>query len=103
MLHTGNFVRRGPWPGLRARTMTKGRWVSMSAPRPPKEEGSIASVFTSLTGEAAVAHPPRFAALKREIWNDGMVESWRQVLAELEVAAADVARRGSEVRFACTA
>jgi hypothetical protein len=83
--------------------MGKRRMVSMSAmsttPRPQKEEGSISDIFTSLTGEAAAEHPPRFAELKKEIWNDGMVESWRQVLVELEVATEEVAKRGSEVRM----
>ncbi|KAF9461838.1 hypothetical protein BDZ94DRAFT_1262752 [Collybia nuda] len=97
LLSTHTTIHRGVW--LRtAHTLSKGRLVSMAAtPRPAKEEGSIASVFTSLTGEAAGEHPPRFASLKRGIWRDGMVESWRQVLSELEVAAERVARLGSEI------
>lgn len=65
--------------------------------RAPKEEGTISSVFTSLTGEAQAALPERFSALKKEMWRDTLVQSWREVLGELEQATERVASKGSEV------
>jgi hypothetical protein len=62
-----------------------------------KEEGSIASLFSSLSGEAAQVLPDRFAELKREIWKDGLVQSWREVLSALEKAVDEVATKGGSV------
>lgn len=67
------------------------------APRAPNEEGSISSIFASLNGEAPIDLPPRFSALKQEIWRDDMVQTWREVLEELETATEEVSRRGSDV------
>jgi broad specificity phosphatase PhoE len=65
--------------------------------RAAKDEGSIADIFTSLTNEEHNALPDRFSDLKRELWTDGMIESWRQVLAALEPAVEEVVAQGSEV------
>ncbi|RDB20698.1 Uncharacterized protein YbiU [Hypsizygus marmoreus] len=78
----------------KARSMMSGRQTTL---RPPKEEGSISSIFTSLTGETPAVLPPRFSTLKKEIWRDEMIESWREVLNELEEAVEEVSSRGSEM------
>ncbi|KAF9007052.1 hypothetical protein BDQ17DRAFT_1351327 [Cyathus striatus] len=57
--------------------------VATSTRRLPKEE------------EQAIL-PDRFAVLKKGLWKDTLVESWRELLLELEVAAEEVASRGSE-------
>ena len=44
--------------------------------------------------------PPRFVDLKKEIAagrEDGLVQSWRAVLKELEGATEEIARRGNDV------
>lgn len=64
--------------------------------RKPKEEGSIASVFTSLSGSAP-ALPTRFSDLKKEIWRDVLVQSWREVLRELKGSVEKVVARGADV------
>jgi hypothetical protein len=64
--------------------------------RKPKKEGTIATVFSSLSG-GVTALPPRFADLKKEIWRDTLVQSWREVLDELCVAVEEVAERGVDV------
>jgi hypothetical protein len=72
--------------------------VDISSPAGPtrrqKKEGSIASVFTVLSGETVQPLPSRFADLKKEIWKDGLVQSWREVLAELETAVDEVSAKG---------
>jgi hypothetical protein len=64
--------------------------------RKPKEEGSIASVFTSLSGGAPEL-PTRFSDLKKEIWRDVLVQSWREVLDELKGSVEKVVARGANV------
>lgn len=63
--------------------------------RSPKQEGTIEDIFTSF--HTSPPFPARFSDLKREIWTDGLVESWRQVLKELEVATSNVIAQGSKV------
>ena len=75
----------------------RGMMAAGTSSRTAKDEGSIADIFTSLTNEEHNALPERFSALKKELWTDNMVESWRQVLAALEPAVEEVAARGSEV------
>jgi hypothetical protein len=70
--------------------------------REQKEEGSIASIFTALSGEDAQVLPSRFADLKREMWKDSLIQSWREVLAELETAVHEVSIKGASVRLVCT-
>ncbi|KIM77865.1 hypothetical protein PILCRDRAFT_825084 [Piloderma croceum F 1598] len=65
--------------------------------REQKEEGSIASLFTSLSGEAVQVLPDHFADLKREIWKDSLVQSWREVLFALEKAVDEVAAKGGSI------
>ena len=63
-----------------------------------KREGTIMDVFGSLSEEVVL--PPRFADLKRQICSDPrrMMDSWRDVLGELETTVKEVSRRGAEVR-----
>ncbi|KAF8058535.1 DUF1479-domain-containing protein [Lyophyllum atratum] len=70
---------------------------SETASRLPKGEGTISDIFTTLTGESAAELPRRFAELKKELWRDDMVQSWKEVLAELEGAVEEVATRGQDM------
>jgi hypothetical protein len=63
----------------------------------PKEEGSIASVFSSLSDGSDLTLPTRFHDLKKEIWRESLVQSWREVLDELEGSIEEVAARGADV------
>lgn len=65
--------------------------------RAPKGEGSIADIFTSLTGEEHNTLPERFSGLKQELWKDSLVESWRGVLEALPKAIQEIEAKGSEV------
>lgn len=67
-----------------------------SPTRKPKEEGSIASVFSSLSGTAP-ALPTRFSDLKKGIWKEVLMQSWREVLGELEGSIENVVARGADV------
>jgi len=68
-----------------------------SASRTAKDEGSIADIFTSLTGEEHNALPARFSDLKKELWKDELVESWREVLEALPSAVDEIVAKGSGV------
>lgn len=70
---------------------------TLASRRQPKEEGSIASIFTTLTAEEHNPLPDRFSDLKKSLWKDSFVESWRDILSELEIAVENVSSRGSEV------
>ncbi|TFK74767.1 DUF1479-domain-containing protein [Pluteus cervinus] len=84
--------------GLRRRGYAALANTVSASQRPPKEEGSISSIFTSLTGETnEVKLPPRFSDLKKDIWTEGMEQSWREVLSELGQTTEEVAARGSEI------
>lgn len=65
--------------------------------RQAKEEGSIADIFTTLTGEEHNTLPERFSDLKKELWKESLVESWREVLEALPAAVEEIASAGSEV------
>ncbi|KAJ7117571.1 hypothetical protein C8R44DRAFT_925086 [Mycena epipterygia] len=66
-----------------------------AAPRLQKIEGDISAVFTSLRpSDPNSAFPPRFSELKRALWNEGLLQSWKEVLEELEVASERIAERG---------
>ncbi|KAG0659617.1 hypothetical protein C6P46_005108 [Rhodotorula mucilaginosa] len=67
------------------------RAAAASAESDEKAEGSIASVFSSLGGDAFVPLESKFSELKTQLFSDGLVESWRSVLASLE-------RRTDEIR-----
>ncbi|GAA5948574.1 hypothetical protein JCM21900_005177 [Sporobolomyces salmonicolor] len=60
-----------------------------------KQEGSIASVFSSLGGDPFVPLEGRFGDLKRNLWNDGLIESWRSVLAALRDRTEEIKTLGS--------
>lgn len=63
--------------------------------RSQKKEGSISDIFTSLNpdGFGKAALPDRFIDLKKSLWNAGLVQSWRDVLGELEVATSVLVER----------
>ena len=61
-----------------------------------KGEGSIADVFSSLSG-GTPALPPRFSDLKKEIWTDSLAQSWREVCDELHGMVEQIAERGTDV------
>jgi len=82
-----------------ASSFRRGIASAGTSSRAAKDEGSIADIFTSLTNEEHNALPDRFSYLKKELWSDGMVESWREVLTALETAVEETAAKGSEVRF----
>ncbi|KAF8871719.1 hypothetical protein BD779DRAFT_1453556 [Infundibulicybe gibba] len=71
--------------------------TAVTGGRKPKEEGSISSIFTSLTGESHSVLPERFAKLKQELWRDGLIDSWREVLGELEREVAVISARGHKM------
>lgn len=41
--------------------------------------------------------PPRFSALKKEIWKSELIQSWKEVLLELEKATKEIISKGPEV------
>lgn len=100
-------------PSLRPRALTSAlalrtplltRSISLSpTPRSPatpgeKDEGSIASVFSSLGGDAFVPLEPRFGELQKALWTDGLIESWRTVLSALEERTEEIKQKGTQVR-----
>jgi hypothetical protein len=81
--------------GIRRSMSTISR--GFASPRAQKEEGSISSLFASLSGETSSVFPTWFLDLKRVLWRDEMAQSWRDVLADLEAAVEELSRRKSEV------
>lgn len=71
--------------------------TSNSSPPPtaPQSHGTIEEIFSSFHNSPPF--PARFADLKRQIWTDGMIESWRQVLKELEEVTSRVIAQGNQV------
>ncbi|GJN94325.1 hypothetical protein Rhopal_007399-T1 [Rhodotorula paludigena] len=67
----------------------------LCAAQQEKDEGSIASVFSSLGGDAFVPLEQRFADLKKSVWNDGLIESWRTLLGALEHRTEEIIERGN--------
>ncbi len=79
-------------------TRSLSRSVATVASRKPKAEGSIAAIFTSLdANKSADSLPERFGQLKRDISRESLVQSWREVVAELEAVTDKVVAKGSEV------
>ena len=70
-----------------------------AARRIAKEEGSIASIFTSLTGEGHNPLPKRFSDLKKSLWHEELAESWKQVLKELPGAIEEISSKGPAVCY----
>ncbi|KAL9712131.1 hypothetical protein Ac2012v2_005208 [Leucoagaricus gongylophorus] len=92
MYSFAHHIRRGS-PGL-------FRQLATVAPskRQAREGGTISDIFTTLKpGEEHAALPDRFSALKKEMFKDELVESWRQVLAELEGTVAEITEKGNNL------
>lgn len=91
-------VRNASLPCTYQQASLRSRRISSTytPARKPKAEGSIATVFTSLSGDAP-ALPTRFSDLKKEIWRDLLVQSWREVLDELKGSIEKVVARGPNV------
>lgn len=71
------------------------RWLATAAPMgggSQRKEGSIADVFASLS-DTAEPFPARFAELKKQLWKDELVESWRQVLRDLKEEVEVIAQK----------
>ncbi|KAF4562978.1 hypothetical protein EYR40_007304 [Pleurotus pulmonarius] len=86
-------------------SVTSSRWgglyrhlaTAATATRRPRQEGTIASVFTTLTNEAEAPLPQRFVDLKKEIWRDDLRQSWKEVLDELGPAVEEIESRGGAI------
>ncbi|KAJ7625588.1 DUF1479-domain-containing protein [Roridomyces roridus] len=66
--------------------------------RQQKNEGDISAVFTSLRpDDPQTILPPRFAELKRELWQERLVQSWKEVLNELEVETKRIEEKGEGI------
>ncbi|PSS32223.1 hypothetical protein PHLCEN_2v1992 [Hermanssonia centrifuga] len=63
--------------------------------RRPHKEGTIQDLFTALTHEGPPL-PQRFSDLKKELFTEQLVESWRDVLKELETTTEEVAAKGTD-------
>ncbi|KAJ7250502.1 hypothetical protein B0H12DRAFT_1120680 [Mycena haematopus] len=98
MLMLSHFTQRH---GLKIGRNLYGRMMASSpaiSPRSQKAEGDISAVFTSLRpSDPENAFPPRFAELKRTIWNEGLTQSWKEVLEALEVETARIAEQGEKL------
>ncbi|TIA91079.1 hypothetical protein E3P99_01261 [Wallemia hederae] len=57
---------------------------------------SIASVFASLSGDDPVDLPSRFSDLKKDIFKDNLIETWRKVITQLKPEVEEVAALGSD-------
>ncbi|KAH9925701.1 hypothetical protein B0H21DRAFT_141575 [Amylocystis lapponica] len=81
---TSNLVLDGARPGK----MLEGE----------RQEGTIMSVFGTFSGEQAPL-PPRFSDLKKQICTDSkrMVETWHELLRELEPAVEEVVEKGADL------
>ncbi|EKM53735.1 uncharacterized protein PHACADRAFT_176135 [Phanerochaete carnosa HHB-10118-sp] len=93
------FLRRGAPSALRRHLASKAshhrRAASTGAALQNKNsEGTIEEIFSSF--HESPPFPERFAHLKQQLWTDGLVESWREVLKELEDATGNVIARGSQ-------
>ncbi|KAJ7656448.1 hypothetical protein DFH06DRAFT_471627 [Mycena polygramma] len=97
--HSSFVRRRGLHFGRSLyRTMMSSSSESASSPRGQKREGDISAVFASLRpSDSADVFPPRFAELKRTMWNEGLVQSWKEVLDALQVETARIAELGEKV------
>jgi len=70
--------------------------TTVNSTRKPKDEGSIASVFSSLS-ESGPELPTRFADLKKDVWQETFMQSWREVLDELHRSIEEIAERGADI------
>lgn len=60
--------------------------------------GTIEDIFTSFTRPGPPL-PQRFSDLKKALFTDQLVHSWREVLDELATETEEVAARGADVSF----
>lgn len=67
--------------------------------RAQKAEGDIQEFFSTLDPDVSHNLPSRFADLKAEIWHDGLLQSWKEVLVELETETERIAHLGTKVRW----
>ncbi|ORY46228.1 hypothetical protein BCR35DRAFT_297286 [Leucosporidium creatinivorum] len=93
----------------RAPVASTARLISTSAPsfagattEKQKKEGTIASVFASLSGAQENTLPSRFRDLKREMVGseqhaETMLQAWRQVLKDLQPEVDAIVSKGPEV------
>jgi len=88
------------FPHLKPSSLTRSG--STLAPHKGEEEGSIASVFSSLGGDDFVPLESRFSDLKKSLWNDGLIESWRDVLEALQTRTEEIKELGGAVSFFST-
>lgn len=63
-----------------------------------KNEGDLVS-YSRLFTEEKPPLPARYSALKKQLWNDSLVESWHGVLEALREKTEEVAQKGSTVRL----
>ncbi|KAJ7022103.1 hypothetical protein C8F04DRAFT_1272973 [Mycena alexandri] len=64
----------------------------------PRRPADISAAFSSLSSpNQKYVFPHSFAQLKRKIWKDGLLQSWKEVLEELEVTAVRIAERGDSM------
>ncbi|EIM79482.1 uncharacterized protein STEHIDRAFT_126484 [Stereum hirsutum FP-91666 SS1] len=61
-----------------------------------KSAGDISDAFASLSGHTVVLEP-RFAQLKKQLWKDNMLQSWREVLDELKITTKEIAATGPDI------
>lgn len=50
-----------------------------------------------LEGAKPLALPSHLSELKKSLWKDELVQSWKEVLAELEVAVEEISKKGGNV------
>jgi hypothetical protein len=93
----------------RAPLVSASRLVSTSAPslaaatpEKQKKEGTIASVFASLSGAGDNTLPSRFRDLKHDMLGskthaESMLQAWRQVLKDLQPEVDVIVSKGPEV------
>ncbi|KAJ3847175.1 hypothetical protein EV368DRAFT_88026 [Lentinula lateritia] len=81
-------------------TVTEANTSNVPVPtRAQKNEGAILDFFSTLDPNVSHDLPARFSDLKAEIWNEGLLQSWKEVLAELETETERIASLGSKVRY----
>ncbi|KAJ9107534.1 hypothetical protein QFC21_000991 [Naganishia friedmannii] len=76
--------------------------LGSQSPRRPRAEGTIASVFASLSGEKAVALPDRFIDLKRELLHSPDLQNaaraaWTDLCQHLSVKTREIADAGNSI------
>ncbi|TIB72434.1 DUF1479-domain-containing protein [Wallemia mellicola] len=62
-----------------------------------KDTGSIASAFNNFSGNEDVVLPSRFVDLKKDLFKESLVETWRDVLASLKLAVEEVSEKGADM------